>query len=213
MLRKSLVQLNGPWHEGLFSKHCKSSPQVKTLSNRPLNSGQIFEILVRSVFHEYTVFFLRGEEALKEKVPRGAHPPPTPIGAPADTIDNYRALNLMLAPDDQHRFYPQITFEDAYIRMNERGLRDILYVTDTPNIRNAMIRVFGTKDQCQSLTYPLFVEYTEYAKTTMSMHTAAIRYAGSGSSSAVGPSSSSVVGPSSSSAAGPSSSSASGTTG
>lgn len=38
------------------------------LSNRPLNSGQIFNILVRSVFQEYTGFFLRGEEALKEKV-------------------------------------------------------------------------------------------------------------------------------------------------
>ncbi|KAF9343157.1 hypothetical protein BGX34_007132, partial [Mortierella sp. NVP85] len=85
------------------------------LSERPLNSGQIYTILVQSVFEEYAGFFLRGEEALKEKVPLPAHPPPTPTGAPADTIDNYRALNLLLAPDDQHRFYPQITFEDFKI--------------------------------------------------------------------------------------------------
>ena len=46
----------------------QNNTSTALLSKRPLNSGQIYDILVKSVFQEYTGFFLRGEEALKEKV-------------------------------------------------------------------------------------------------------------------------------------------------
>jgi hypothetical protein len=60
--------------------------------------------------------------------------------------------------------------------MNGDGLRDILYATDTPNLRIGMIRVFGPKSQCTDLAYQLFVERTKYAKTTMSMSAASPHY-------------------------------------
>ena len=60
--------------------------------------------------------------------------------------------------------------------MNERGLREILYATDTPNLRRDMLRVFGPANQCTDLVYKLFVERTNYAQTTMSLSAAAPYY-------------------------------------
>ncbi|KAF9999919.1 hypothetical protein BGZ65_004794 [Modicella reniformis] len=82
-------------------------------------------MLVRSVFQEYSGFFLRSDGALKEKLTNG-----TPLWPNDDVITRYRKLNQLLS-----------LFEDPYARLNERGLQEILYAMDTPDIRNTMDQV------------------------------------------------------------------------
>lgn len=86
-----------------------------------------------------------------------------------NTIANFRELNR----DSNDRNYLQVSFEDTYIRFTEDSLHHILYAMDDKQRRNDMIAVFGPKKDCRELVYALFIERTSWAKTTVSMETAA----------------------------------------
>jgi hypothetical protein len=91
----------------------------------------------------------------------------------SDIITRFRALNTSLAAAEQRRFYPQITFEDPYVRFTEVNLVDLLYAKNDQRLERDMRTIFGSKADCHDLVYSLFIERTRHAKTTISMTAAA----------------------------------------
>ncbi|KAK3828266.1 MAG: hypothetical protein J3Q66DRAFT_10985 [Benniella sp.] len=132
----------------------------------PTSSTIIYNDLVAFVITEYTRFFETGYERLREQMNvdrafmRG------------NTMLSFLALNNGPGPDGHGRNYPQVSFQDPYVRITEDALLEILYSTDDPQLRKDMLAIFGAKKDCKDLVYTLFIESTRHAKTTMSMREA-----------------------------------------
>jgi len=88
-------------------------------------------------------------------------------------ITRFHALNNGPGPDGHGRSYPQVSFQDPYVRFTETGLLNLLYSNEDKKLQQDMRTVFRTKAACQDLVYSLFIERTKHAKTTMSMRAAA----------------------------------------
>jgi hypothetical protein len=87
----------------------------------------------------------------------------------ADVVSRFRALNGSLPPADQRRFYPQIGFQDPYVRFSENSLCSLLYAR-AHGLQPTMVTYFGRRDQFQDVVHDLFVRGTKHESTTVSMH-------------------------------------------